>query len=72
MLYQSNEMRINLDGQIPGICPSEYSLKERVSAIITSGAVRIEFNSDVEININLIKRFKGKFIWFTSVQDNPR
>jgi len=31
------------------------SLKERVSAIMTFGSLRIEFNSDVEINMNLIK-----------------
>ena len=58
MLYQSNEMQIDLNEQILEYDPSEYSLKERVSAIMISGSLRIEFNSDVEININLIKSSK--------------
>jgi len=52
LLYQSNEMQIDLNEQNLEYDTSEYSLKERVSAIMTSGSLRIEFNSDVEINIS--------------------
>ena len=47
-------------------------MKERVSAIMTSGSLRIEFNSDVKINMNLIKSSKvNSFGFVRIIYENP-